>query len=869
MASSAPSIKRANIAIRGADGPCQDGLLRVVDACLAGVLLVAPLFMGGRHPLGELVFVTLVVVAATAWLARQSLRREASQWTWSGAEWILFLGTALLVLQVMPLPAPIVRVLSPHSREMLPLWNAGSGALDLGSWSQISLAPTASRGSLAIYLAYVLLFGVTLARVRRLEDVERLLGGVALAAVVLASIGLLQYLAGNGRFVWIYEHPFRDTNDAVMGPLINKNHFAHLLALGLAPLIWTVERALASQTPRGRDGFVRPRSAYEQLFVLAAIVGLGLVLFAGLMTLSRGGAAAMFAAASIVIVAFLRRGLLGARFAAVTAGVFALIFAALVIHGFQQVSDRFDDYASGSLDQLDQKADRRAIWTADSRAVRDFWPCGTGAGTHREAYPMYFTGSYDVEMTHAENGYLQVAMETGLPGLVLLLLGLVICGRWCSAALKGAKSSRSFACAAVISAGLAASALHSMIDFVWYIPACMSFAVLLAACACRLAQLSGNLARRPASLSPAVYRVGFACVAGIGAWMVLQCFGAAMASPHWDNYLAYSQKRHSQPQAASDEAGFEHLTKVVHWTPGDARAHVRLAGVCLRRFDQLQKTSANAMALSQIRDAAIASQFSSRAALDAWLDRAVGKQKSFLDKALWHVHRSLELCPMQGEAYLYLAELCFLEGAGPEVKAALVAQGLRVRPNSPRVLLAAGNEAALASHMDEAVALWRRAFHGGAEERRQLVGVLVANRVPADFAIENFQPDLAGFRELYGQYRTVAPAKALKTLAERYAEAAGAEAKTLVGEAAAARWLEARGLYAEQGDETRSQACLQAALAADASNYDAHYLLGMQLASEERFEESEPHLRWCKMRRPSDVLITRKLEDIAKARITR
>ena len=68
---------------------------------------------------------------------------------------------------------------------------------------------------------------LVLQRLRRLEDIERWMRWVALAAVSLAVIGLVQYFAGNGRYLWIYEHPFRSADGAVKGPFVNQNHFAH------------------------------------------------------------------------------------------------------------------------------------------------------------------------------------------------------------------------------------------------------------------------------------------------------------------------------------------------------------------------------------------------------------------------------------------------------------------------------------------------------------------------------------------------------------------------------------------------------------------------------------------------------------------
>ena len=50
-------------------------LTQAVDAGFAGIILVAPWFMGGRHPLGELVLVALASIVL-AWLAKQTVARR-------------------------------------------------------------------------------------------------------------------------------------------------------------------------------------------------------------------------------------------------------------------------------------------------------------------------------------------------------------------------------------------------------------------------------------------------------------------------------------------------------------------------------------------------------------------------------------------------------------------------------------------------------------------------------------------------------------------------------------------------------------------------------------------------------------------------
>ena len=80
-------------------------LLLVVDFALGGVIFLAPLFMGGRHPAGRLVYVVLAVVAAVAWLLRQCLLKTA-RWTRSPADWLVLAGVVVIGVQILPLPAP-------------------------------------------------------------------------------------------------------------------------------------------------------------------------------------------------------------------------------------------------------------------------------------------------------------------------------------------------------------------------------------------------------------------------------------------------------------------------------------------------------------------------------------------------------------------------------------------------------------------------------------------------------------------------------------------------------------------------------------------------------------------------------------------
>ena len=192
---------------------------------------------GGAQPVGRLLFVGCACWIAVAWSLHQCFARRA-WWTSSRYEWLLLLGFGVVVLQLIPMPGTLLQRLSPAVYQLLPLWSGESVTAQLGHWRQISLAPAETRGGLVMYLAYAMLFVTVVQRIRSIEDVERLLRWIACASTAMALLGLLQFLVGNGRFLWVYEHPSRNTFDAVKGAFANQNHFAHFLALGLGPLLW-------------------------------------------------------------------------------------------------------------------------------------------------------------------------------------------------------------------------------------------------------------------------------------------------------------------------------------------------------------------------------------------------------------------------------------------------------------------------------------------------------------------------------------------------------------------------------------------------------------------------------------------------------
>ena len=860
--------------------------LKVIDLGILAVVFLAPLFMGGRGPVGKFVFVCIICLAVVAWAVGQC-RLPNGQWRRSGVEWLLLASILLVTLQLIPLPQTLLARLSPSISELLPLWSSGgSPTARLGEWSTVSLTPDATRGALIVLVGYIMLFLLVVQRIQSIEDVARILRWVALGTVVMAVLGLVQFLVGNGKFLWIFEHPSRNTFRVVKGTFHNQNHFAHFLALGVGPLIWTWTRTPA-------------RSLQKHLFG----IGMGLVFVAGLLTFSRGGIISIAVASMATVAFFFWKSLLDKK-AMVMAGMMGVIvIAALLIHGYQPLSARFAALQeSRSLQEASHG--RASLWSALLDGIPQFAWLGSGIGSHRDVYPIFMEEFYDVEFTHGENGFLPLTLEGGIPALLLMLTGIGICFWWCFRALTRssltsqgelansvrrpssaarAPTERSnllsvAACAGAIFPALLASVVHSLSDFVWYISSCMSITVLLAACGCRLNQLAQqnsteNQTSGSTPLSDAPYRVRIPYPAWVGmtVMLVIGCtlmvhdrHHSALAASHWYAYkkIALPTYMYALPEEAVERdlvfQMSEHLKKALQQDPDNPRTNLRFSAACLRRFELEQRHAINPMALQQIREAALASQFASKEAQDAWLNVAVGENRKLLDLALTHCHRALLACPLQGDGYVYLADLSFLEGPSPTAKDAYIDQAHRVRPHSGVVAFAVGQERALVGDLEGALNHWRKAFHQDPKIRSLIIEQFSA-RIPGEFFLEHFQPDTDALRQLQRNYQRIGLTADAQVVARQLVGRLLEQARTADREVAAQTWFELQGLHSFLQDLPTALQSAQHAVELESDNLEYRRTLGALLLKNQDYPAAARELQWCLRRDPDNPTLLQQL----------
>lgn len=846
-------------------------LSRLTDFSLAGVILVVPFIMGGRCPLGELALVVLTLTAASCWSLSQIFSTHP-QVRWSGVEILFIAAIGLGLLQLLPLDQQTLGKISPHIAELLPLrTDVGhpspeqtssdrsisappadkTPAMSLPLWNQLSLYPAATRQGLILLGAYALLFFVALQRIRRGEDVERFLALISAAAILMAIFGLAQYFFGNGKFFWVFEHPQATTSDFVKGAFSNRNHFAQFLALGVGPLLWLVLRLFDSSGKRHSSS----RTPSDLASIVVA-TGLGTVLFAGLLSLSRGGAVALFSATSVTLLFSLRARILNPRVVIALAAAAVFLGAGLFFYGQDKVGEKIDEILSADLKRLDHVDGRIDLWKTVLDAGKKFPIVGAGIGSHRELYPAFQHVPAQHDFTHAENGYLQIFEETGSIGLGMMLFGILCCALWTWRGSNPRISSHA-GLAAALAGPLTANVLHSLGDFVWYAPGIMAVVVILAASACRLAQLSRQSPPVkgffPRTVSAAVF---FAVVAG-GVWSTPQLIARVQAEPHWNAYQKLAVVRPGAVGIDSDDAPpntasqIQALRKLVKANPEDARAHARLARLYLIHFHLVQQKSDNQMDVEQIRDAVKNSNFTSIETMHDWLENAFGRPRKLLGLALYHCRESLKLSPLLGDNYLFYSKLRFLEHPQQEDLSNWWDQAVRLRPMDGKVLFSVGHEYALTLNNDKAYEYWKRAFRTGPDQQRKLIDAL-ASHLHARGFIEMFQPDINSAFRLAENFRENRDENGYRIALRYYAEVSEKYAGEHDDSLSAQAWLGAFNVYKTLEENGEAERCLKRALEENQNDYDVRFAAGQWGLLHQNYLEAEEHLSWCAQRRPEN-----------------
>lgn len=826
----------------------QPWLVSMTDACLCITFVLVALGFGGRAAIGQLFLVAGALVTTGCWLTHQLTTREA-RYTWSGSEWLWCVGILVAGLQIVPLPQPWLLSLSPHLNEVLPLFLSSDSPLS-ASWDRLSMAPGETASALATFAAYGLLFTVVVQRLRTLADVERILCWAALASTAMAAFALIQYGASNEKFFWVIDHPYMTTNMSALGCFTNRNHLAQFLALGIGPLVWWILRRFYDQEQSGGNGIAAGAHQFAVLILLGA---LGLVVLTILLCFSRGGLLSLVIATCVSFGLLCRMGLASAKLA------LAMVVSGLAIGGIFLATgyDTLEKRVEGTFSKGTNEG-RFEIWQANIDVARDFPVIGTGIGTHADAYQLHFDQANEdsMEYTHAESGYLQVASESGLCGLVAAAAFILASLRLCLRGLWHPDVRYSSAAAAVL-ASLLANISHAAFDFFWYTPSCMLLLAIQLAAALRLSQ-SREIADElplPGFGLPRLVTATAACgLAAAGVWMLDQKIPAAQAEPDRMVYLRLSQDRSEQADDDFDllEEKGDAVIRAARLDPSDSRLQESAGMEFLRRFDAMQETSENPLSFGQIRDVVKASEFKSPAEMKEWMQRAVGNNSKLLQLAARSFRRALQASPMRASACVKVAELSFLHLASNEEESALLNQALKLRPHDPQILFQVGRNLLLSGDMENAMAFWQGAF----ARSRNIQSIIVrqlAPQVAPSFFVENLKPDWQARGLIARAYQEIGREDDARPIFEEHITEGLQLLKTnMPPEELEMAVISLHEACTALRDRDMAIKVLSRGLKRAPQSYLIRYRLAWELYGADRFADAAEHLKWCASRHPDD-----------------
>ncbi|MEW5807005.1 MAG: O-antigen ligase family protein [Acidobacteriota bacterium] len=441
------------------------------------------------------------------------------KWTRTGLEIPALIFVVFILLQLIPLPPSLLKVVSPHSYQLnkmtLPGYDTPEGVdynkmdewllkqeKDLpeelreiilkegaerrhpafnikgSNFRTLSVYSYLTREHLILLLAYLSIFFIIIDHYRTREKVYRLLLIIIVSGLLIASFGIIQKLTWNGKIYWL-----RSAGEGVspFGPFVNRDHFAGYMEL-IVPLafglfftlisrkIETEEGKVKWKIDMGRDGWnitEVEEFSIQKAFTLGFL--LAITIASIFMSLSRGG----LVATSITFILFAALLFIGKRKSMMEiitmASVLGVSFIVLITIGLTPVKERIETLTGFSIESAFFKG-RMAVWKHTLELIRDFPLFGSGLGTFRQAFLSYYPSGSASVWNQTHNDYLQLLSEVGIVGFLIFLVGLFLffIKYYRKAVFERSNADR------YINLGLAMAifsmGLHSFVDFNLQIP---------------------------------------------------------------------------------------------------------------------------------------------------------------------------------------------------------------------------------------------------------------------------------------------------------------------------------------------------------------------------------------------------------------
>lgn len=462
-------------------------------------IISAPWMIASVTSAAQLFISVLLLLAIGCWWIETSLGSKKKQHLPYIALFV-FLGMAIGFLQTLPLSEGFIGLMTGRQQEFNEVFFQGDPraaevpirlSLDTeGTWHQLRL----------LVIAFVCLL-LSCRYFRSEKHLKLFYSAVLINGVVLTAFGLLQNARFNGKLLWYIELP---DNTSPFASFVCPNNAAGYLVMCLAAGVGLFMLLISGQSegkPRlivsKEIPFWRQINTYLSMFAekldvtkIMIMVACGFISVGVFASFSRGGVLALLG--GCVFAAIIYNATRRPKFAGlllIPIGAITLLTAFFAGYG-DRIWSKFENIDSLEIAQTDA---RIGTWRDTLPAGFENGWFGTGLGSYRSVHRIYRSNPESSIFEYAENQYVQTIVESGIPGIVLLVSAILV-GFWYLLLLLIRGGSGTSVGTGVFAALLICGQLLAAIfDFGWYIPANM---VLFAAGMGVVAQQAHGLADR-------------------------------------------------------------------------------------------------------------------------------------------------------------------------------------------------------------------------------------------------------------------------------------------------------------------------------------------------------------------------------------
>jgi len=371
----------------------------------------------------------------------------------------------VLLLQVIPLPAGLLRLISPAAYALHANFDPQFATSEFVT---LSIVPGRTAAMALEFAAYFIIGFVVIKTVNRSSQVRALVTVMVACGSFQALYGLYELTTRNPRILF-YRKVF--SPNALTGTFVNRGHLSGYLEM-IVPLALGLIIARMSLFSTGAKG-LRERILLwtsKGIFpILIIVAGAALMCLGIVLSNSRSGLVVLvfslflFFGLSVMVSKQARYG--HAWLKNLIKVSFLLLLVLALYQGVDTTIDRF------ALDDL-LSENRPVYWSNVVGIVKDFPLFGTGFGVFADVYPAYEKiGSSEMALVHAHNEYLEFLSELGvigsffLFGLIFYLVYLIY-ATW---RIRRNPEIKGLVLGGLVS--LAGTGLHAFTDFNLHIPA--------------------------------------------------------------------------------------------------------------------------------------------------------------------------------------------------------------------------------------------------------------------------------------------------------------------------------------------------------------------------------------------------------------